>query len=106
MVRTRHFFKTLNTNGDVMRVSFASERGVVLRYVVQLEVYVDGRYYPAVRYDSAHDYPHRDVLDWEGQVVDKIWLSPVTDDQALTAAIEAVARDWPTYREDFLRRKP
>jgi hypothetical protein len=105
-VRTRQYFKTLNADGDAMRVSFVSDRGFVLRYVVQFEVYVDGRYYPAVRYDSAHDFPHRDILDWEGHVVDKILLSPMTDDQALTAATEAVARDWPVYREEFFRRKP
>jgi hypothetical protein len=105
-MRTKQYFKTLNADGDVMRVSFVSDRGTVLRYVVQFEVYVEGRYRPAVRYDSAHDYPHRDILDWEGHVVDKVWLSPMTDDLALTASIEAVAQDWPIYREEFFRRKP
>jgi hypothetical protein len=83
-VRTRQFFKTLNTDGDVTRVSFVSDRGEVIRYVVQFEVYIEGRYYPAVRYDSAYDYPHRDVLDCEGHVVDKVWLSPIENAQALT----------------------
>jgi hypothetical protein len=104
-VRTRQFFKTLNTDGDVMRVSFLSDRGEVVRYVVQFEVYVEGRYYLVVSYDSAHDYPHRDVLDWEGHVVDKVWLTPTEDAQALNAAIDAVSREWPTFREEFLRRR-
>jgi hypothetical protein len=104
-VRTRRYFKTLNTDGDVMRVSFLSDRGEAVRYVVQFEVYVEGRYYLVVSYDSAHDDPHRDVLDWEGNVVDKVWLSPIENARALTEAIDAVSHHWPSYREEFIRRR-
>jgi hypothetical protein len=105
-VRTREYFQTANPEGDSSRVRFATDRRELLWYTVQFEVYVEGRYYPAVRHDAAHDYPYRDVLDWSGQVVDKLWLAPLPLRAAFNDALATAKRDWPQLRAEFFRRKP
>ena len=61
-------------NGDAIRVRRTIERGRVLDFTVQYEPYVEGKFRPAERYDSAHGQAHRDTLDWDGQEVAKTWL--------------------------------
>ena len=82
------------------------ERGQVQRYTVQYETLVEEKFHPVVRYDSAHGYPHRDLLDWNGDIVDKSWLAPVDYGTAATEAIVAIDQDWRQLREEFLRRRP
>lgn len=51
------------TTEDVMHLRFVTERGTVVEFAVQYEANIDGIWYRVLRYDSAHGYPHRDVLD-------------------------------------------
>ena len=104
---TKRFVRLISDDGlNRIRVRLQIERGEVLRYVVQYETVVEGKIYPVVRYDSAHGYPHRDLLDWNGNVVERIWLAPVDYGAAATEAIAALDRDWPQPREAFLRTRP
>ena len=92
---------------NLLRVRIRAERGTVVRFAVQYEAVIEGETYPVVRYDTAHEYAHRDLLDWEGHVVQTDCIAgPESDKQALTAAIDDLRASWPAYREDFLRRKP
>lgn len=70
MPASREFTRTAKT-GDAFRVRVTIERGIVLAFTAQLEVFVDGRFRPAERFDSAHGRPHRDTLDWTGEVIAK-----------------------------------
>jgi hypothetical protein len=105
-VRIREYFETVNPEGDTIRVRFATDRGELLWYAVQFEVFVEGRYHPAVRYDAAHDYPHRDVLDWSGHVAEKTWLAPLPLRAAFDDALASAKRTWPQMRAEFFRRRP
>jgi hypothetical protein len=79
----------------------------VTAFTVQLETYVDGHWHPVVRYDSAHGHPHRDLLDWDGRVVDKFWLSPTMSNKEIVRQAEQDLNDnATTYRDAFLERKP
>ena len=94
-------------NGDVIRVRLAVERGQVTAFTLQLETYVDGRWRPVVRYDSAHGHPHRDLLDWDGKVIDKYWLSPAKSHKEIVRAAEQdLIENATSYRDAFLERKP
>lgn len=53
-----------------VRFRVDTRRGRVTGFVVQLELEVGDRWYPVVRYDSAHGQPHRDLLDATGGVID------------------------------------
>ena len=64
--RVEEFFRIVWGQG-VIRTRMEREGAVLLAFTVQFEVWTGDTWRPAVRYDSAHGYPHRDVLDWEGR---------------------------------------
>ncbi|MGH2533175.1 MAG: DUF7718 family protein [Thermomicrobiales bacterium] len=69
--RTREFDRRTGDHGDVTRARLTTDRGRVVRYTAQFEVWHDGLHRPAIRYDNAHGFPHRDTLDWVGRTVRK-----------------------------------
>lgn len=94
--------------GDYLRVEFTSDGANVLDFVVQLEVVVEGVLQPAVRFDTAHGFPHMDILNPRGRLIEKKPLSMPLK-QALTFAIDDIKVNWEVYRARFLdmaRRKP
>jgi hypothetical protein len=104
---TKQFIRYLSDDGlNRTRVRLQIERGRVQRYAVQYKTVIEEKIYPVVRYDSAHGYPHRDLLDWNGNVADKIWLAPVDYGTAATEAVATIDQDWRQLREEFLRRRP
>lgn len=105
-VRDKEFFRPL-PNGDAIRVRFDAERGSVTAFTAQYEVWAAGAWRPSVRYDSAHGRPHRDTLDWAGNVIAKEWLPEGTGaNEALTFAESDMTAHGDRYRDEFLRRKP
>lgn len=87
-------------------VRILTERGDVLDYTVLYLATIDGVLMPVERYDSAHGYPHRDTLDWDGRVVEKHWTPLESLDAALDAAIVDVKARWREYFRAFLERRP
>jgi len=57
-------FRRLLDYENALRVQFESERGQIIRFVVQLECQFtdDGDWVVIVRYDTAHGYAHRDTM--------------------------------------------
>ena len=78
-----------------------SNQGEVLAFTVQLEVFVDGVWRPAIRYDSAHGFAHCDRYFLDGRST-KTELQ-IDFDQALTFADEDIKENWRNYRDRFLR---
>jgi len=91
------------TVANVMHLRFVTERGRVVEFAVQYEANVDGVWYRVMRYDSAHGYPHRDVLDPQGNTVQKEPVN-LSYAEAFTFAYDDIEANWPRYREEFLRR--
>lgn len=89
---------------DFLRVHFDLERGKITRFTVQYETVIGNRLYPVVRYDSAHDQPHRDTLDAGGHVIEKEWLPQLDLNAALTYGEQDVRAHWQRYRAAFLGR--
>ena len=99
-------FRSL-TPTDVIRLRLKIDRGQLLAYTVQLETYVDERWWPVARYDSAHGQHHRDLLDWDGRVIDKFWLDPTMDNkEAVRRAQQELEENGAAYVAAFLERKP
>ena len=67
----RDYFRPVGPLGDGIRVRFSTVRGTVSGSVLQYEAWIEERHRPVVRYDTAHGFPHRDLLDWEGMTVAK-----------------------------------
>lgn len=61
-------------------------------FTVQLEVFSHGRWQPAVRYDSAHGYAHRDRYFLDGRSI-KTELHMDFN--------EALRDHWESYRDRF-----
>lgn len=86
--RKRHYHKT--------------ERGVVVNFMVQLEVEVlKGVWRPVVRYDCSHAFAHRDRYNLRGeQDKDDLHLAYT---EALNLADEDINKNWQVYKELFLQ---
>lgn len=76
-------------------------RGDVVGFVVRLMLVTDKGDINAVRYDTAHGMPHRDLLDKRGLIVSKDWLLSMTFDQALTHAKREIIENYEKYVEIF-----
>lgn len=85
--RIRHYHRT--------------EKGRVVRFLIQLEVEVEGRWRGIVRYDTAHGYAHVDRFNIDGKKrKDRLTLG---FNEALTKAERDIKQNWLRYRERFLK---
>jgi hypothetical protein len=104
---TGYVYSLTSDDANILRVRILAERGEVVRIAVQYETIIDGRRYPVVRYDTAHNDAHRDVLDWRGHVVQKDWIAGSSAyKRALNEAVDDLKTNWPACRVAFLEMKP
>ncbi len=68
---------------------------------VQLETRVGTVWLPVVRYDTAHGFAHRDILDQRGRS-DKTSLFNQDLNDALTFAESDLKTNWLVYKQRFL----
>jgi hypothetical protein len=84
-----------------LRVQYQVSRGRVVRFTVQLEVLIDDQWEPVVRYDTAHQFAHRDLYR-PGRRVIKTDLK-ITFEEALSYALNDLRDNWESYRDRFLK---
>lgn len=101
---TREFDAPLDDAGlEWIRYRFTTEGGQVTAFAIQYETTVADRRMPVVRYDGAHDFAHRDLLNRAGGLVEKL---PLAGDPSFREALQIGERDiranWPRYRRNFL----
>ena len=77
------------------------ENGKIIKFVVQLEIETSGLWKVALRYDTFHEYAHKDCYDIQGKCR-KINLYLEFED-AMTMADEDMDENWELYREKFLK---
>ena len=74
----------------------------IIEFAVQYELFIDGKWYPVVRYDTAHGFAHKDVLTFSGEITK--YKLPFSDyNLALTFAEKDLKGNWLRYRENFLK---
>jgi hypothetical protein len=88
-VRKRHMHET--------------DRGRVIRFVVQLEVLAAVAWQPVIRYGCAHGFTHRDLYDPDGTVT-KEGLD-LSLDVALTYGDWDINEHWEQYTKRFMKGK-
>ena len=93
-------FRYLLDDLNALRVQFDLERDQVLRFVVQLACRFNGEWHPVVRYDTAHDFAHRDLLHPSGPT-QKTELDIQNYNEALTFAQRDLTENWKTYRRRY-----
>ena len=103
MPLTEYDFAVEQNRRDWIRIRIDKQRGRVIHYTAQYETEIDGERGPVIRHDSAHGFPHIDVLNRRGEVVSKTPLpgTPSLND-ALQIAVADLKRNWKAYRARFL----
>ena len=87
-----------------IRVEFVREGKQLITFLAQYEILIGDEVYPVVRYDGAHGYAHRDLLNRRGDLIDKQELpgNPSFRD-ALEFGRRDILANWRRYRANFLR---
>lgn len=69
--------------------------------MVQFETFIDNNWRPVIRYDTAHGFAHKDVLNFKGKVIEKIEMTEIDYKQALQIANIDIETNWKKYKEKF-----
>jgi hypothetical protein len=80
----------------------ATEKGRVVAFAVQLELWIEHRWQPILRYDAAHGFAHRDVYETATRKRKEVMGMSLRD--ALTYADRDIDDSWPQHVEAFRRR--
>jgi hypothetical protein len=76
-----------------------TEKGKVVRFRVILLAELEGQIHCVTRYDTAHGFPHRDILAIGGRQIGK----EITREGDLNLAFAAACRDIESNHERYLR---
>lgn len=100
---TREYIQYLSkAQTDRMRVRIVTERGSVVQFAVQYEALFSAAWHPIVRFDTAHNFSHKDLMHPGGRQ-DKQPLAFPDFKIALTFAIQDVKASWRWYRTGYER---
>ena len=84
-----------------IRHAHAQLQGRVVRFVVQLEVGIQGQWHAVRRYDTAHGFAHCDILHPDGRV-EKLPLAFRDFNDALTFAEADLRAHWSLYTKRYV----
>jgi hypothetical protein len=83
-----------------IRCSLERLKGWVLKFTAQLEILHEENWTPAVRYDNAHGFCHRNTLHADGSQ-DKIGVFIRDTNEIFTHAIAELKANWETHRDRY-----
>ena len=86
---------------DRYRHLHIKNKGRIVFFRLQYETQIKGIWHPVVRYDTAHGFAHRDLLNIQGQV-EKTPLFNQDYNDALTFAESDLKANWAIYKARFL----
>ena len=87
---------------DRYRHKHIRQKGRVIYFSLQYETVIGNKWYPVVRYDTAHGFAHRDLINQKGEVTKTpLFIHDYND--ALTFADSDLKANWEIYKERFLR---
>ena len=84
------------------RHSHTWEGGAITNFVIQYEAKIDDEWRTIVRYDTAHGYPHKDVLHPDGAET-KEYFPYYTSAEVMTLGQNDIRKNWQNYREQYVR---
>ncbi len=100
----RSYFVYLDEDNSIF-VYFETVQGAVSSFVVKYLTIIDNVEYEVLRFDSAHETPHIDVLGPDCETKQKIWLHNLSNKEALNYAKENIKEHYQQYRERFAQWK-
>src|SRR5262249_14417900 len=103
----KHFEIPVGFPGDFLRVVIVRDGKRIVHFVVQYFARIDGEDREVIRFDTAHDFAHRDLIAWDGSTIRKTSMRDGIDyATAMKEAIEDLKTNWERHRTDFQRRRP
>src|ERR1035437_2912246 len=99
----KRYYVIVFRNGVETHVVFETNQGILVRYVVKLVIKHKGNYHEVIRFDSAHDCPHKDILGENGKVKRKVWFELLDNKQGLDLAIKDLKDNYEMYVERYLK---
>ncbi len=85
---------------DRFRYSHLLKNGRVIQFIIQYEALIEGKWYPIVRYDTAHNRPHKDLLYPDGSQ-EKLEFWGYTREEVLTIGERDIKANWQQYRSRY-----
>ncbi len=85
---------------DRFRYYHYLDQGRITRFVIQYEAFIREKWHPIVRYDTAHGFPHKDLLHPGGKQ-EKIEYRGYTREEVLTIGERDIKANWLTYRAQY-----
>jgi hypothetical protein len=101
MIKKTYIF--MLSDKDRKRHEHITEKGKVKRFLVQYESFLANKWVPIVRYDTAHGYAHKDLINPDGSV-EKVFFGEADFTEALTLADFDINENWERYKDNYLRR--
>lgn len=80
-----------------------TSKGKVIDIVIQYETFIDNKWIPIVRYDCAHGFFHRDIMNPDG-TQDKSAISIELLEVAIGYAEQELKDNWQNYKNNFLKK--
>ncbi len=77
----------------------------IVEFIVQLEVLIKEKWYPVIRYDTAHGFAHCDIIHYSGKI-EKVRMPTLDYKEALTYADEDLNENWQIYHSRYLKEVP
>ena len=97
----KEYLYYLSPDGTVrFRYYHALEKGTIIRFRIQFEALIEGQWYAIVRYDTAHGFPHRDLIHPDGSQ-EKIDFPGWDRNEVLTYGERDIKANWQRYRTEF-----
>ena len=100
----RTFFIPLPQDAS-LRISYTKGQGRILRFVVQLEAYLEEAWTPITRYDTAHQFVHRDDLKPDGSQIKTPPMAFANYEDAFNFAIRDLRLNYSFYINRYLQWK-
>ena len=91
-------------NNDRLRIQFISDKGRITDLMIQYEAIVEDRWTPIVRYDCAHGFFHRDILNPDGSQEKKDYQMDNLN-VAFSFARQDLEDKWEWYKENYIKKK-
>lgn len=100
MKTIEYLFYLSSARKDRLRVWASREKNEIVEFAVQYEAEILDSWRPIVRYDTSHDFAHRDLMRANG-TVDKQPLLFESYNLSLTYATQELKQNWQRYRHNF-----
>ncbi len=90
------------THQDRVEVRLVKDKTVIIDFSVQYVAQIQGKWYPIIRFDTAHGKPHLDISKPDGSFEKRNFPHPYFDYRdAFNRAITEVNQRWTEFRQRF-----